>query len=250
MLFQVRGIFAEYEHAKLLERTRRGNVKRIQDGHPGGGNVPLGYRYIAEPHAGRWEVDDEEAALVQRIFALCLEGKPIRAIARILTDERVATPSDRHPERGRRKSLPYGVWNHPTVRAVLTYQGYTGEAAWGKLERLRLTKRRRARPVSAWATFQIPAIIPLSTFEAAQRAPQSHQRWASRNRKRAYLLAGGALRCGRCERAMSGMSRGESRYYRCGSRHSILDPTLRCPGSVRADLLEAQVWTAIVRVLE
>jgi site-specific DNA recombinase len=266
VLFQVRGIFAEYEHAKLLERTRRGNVKRIRDGYPGGGNVPLGYRYVNIPEENcpacrpdpkervtqrgcHWEVDDEEAALVHRIFALCLEGKPIRAIARIVTDGRVATPSDRHPERGHRKSLPYGVWNHPTVRAVLTYQGYTGEAAWGKRERIRYTKRRRARPVSAWVTFQIPAIL-LSTFEAAQRALQGHQRWASRNRKRENLLAGGALRCGRCERAMSGMSRGEIRYYRCGSRHSILDPALRCSGSVRADVVEAQVWTAVVRVLE
>ncbi|MDQ3831693.1 MAG: recombinase family protein [Candidatus Tectomicrobia bacterium] len=241
---------AEYERAKIMELTKRGAVGRVQAGHPGGGIAPLGYKYIAEPHGGHWEIDDEGAALVQRMFALCLGGTSTRGIARTLTEERVATPSDRHPERGRRKSLPYGVWSHPTVRGILTYQGYTGEAAWGKRERLTRTTTR-ARPVSAWVPIQVPAIIDPAMFEAAQHALQNHQRWASRNRKREYLLTGGVLTCSRCGRAMSGTCRrGEVRYYRCSSWQSVLEPALRCAGNVRADGLEAQVWTAIVRVLE
>jgi hypothetical protein len=212
--------------------------------------VPLGYRYISEPHGGRWEIDEEEAGLVRRIFALCLSGEPTRGIARILTEERIPTPSDRHPERGHRKSLPYGVWNHPTVRAILTYQGYTGDASWGKRGRVK-GMIRRPRPASAWVPFRVPPIIDTGTFEATQHALRNHQRWASRNRKHAYLLAGGTLRCGRCGRAMSGTCRARDiRYYRCGSRHSILEPMLRCSGSLRADTVEAQVWGAIVRVLE
>jgi hypothetical protein len=70
-----------------------------------------------------------------------------------------------------------------------------------------------------------------SAFEAAQQALRNHQRWASRNRKHDYLLGGGALRCGRCGRVMSGMCRGAIRYHRCGSRHSMLDPGLRCGGA-------------------
>jgi site-specific DNA recombinase len=249
LFFQMRGALAEYERAKILERTKRGAVGRIQAGHPGGGNVPLGYRYVAEPHGGWWEIDDEEAALVRRIFALCLSGEPTRGIARVLTADGIPTPSDRHPERGHRKSLPYGVWNHPTVRAILTYHGYTGDASWGKRERVKGTIRR-ARPASTWVAFRVPPIIDQATFEAAQDALKHHQRWASRNRKHGYLLGGGTLRCGRCGRAMSGMCRGEIRYYRCGSRHSILDPALRCSGSLRADVVEAQAWAAVVRVLE
>jgi site-specific DNA recombinase len=149
LFFQMRGALAEYERAKILERTKRGAMGRVQAGHPGGGNAPLGYRYIAEPHGGRWEIDDEAAALLQRIFALCVSGEPTRGIARILTGECIPTPSDRHPERGHRKSLPHGVLSHPTVRTILTYQGYTGEAAWGKREKLTRTTTR-ARPVSAW----------------------------------------------------------------------------------------------------
>jgi site-specific DNA recombinase len=249
LFFQMRGALAEYERAKILERTKRGAVGRVQAGHPGGGNAPLGYRYIAEPHGGRWEIDPDEAALVRRIFTLSLEGQPVRGIARLLTAERIATPSDRHPEHKRRKALPHGVWSHPTVRAILTYRGYTGQAAWGKRQRLTRTTTR-AQPVESWLAFEVPAIIEPDTFEAVQKALRQHQRWASRNRRRTHLLTGGVLTCGRCGRSMTGICRREIRYYRCNSWSTVLDPALRCAGSVRADGLEAEVWAAVRRVLE
>src|SRR5436309_2775432 len=56
LFFQMRGALAEYERAKLLERTQRGRIGRAKAGHPWG-QVPFGYRAIREPHGGRWEVD-------------------------------------------------------------------------------------------------------------------------------------------------------------------------------------------------
>src|ERR687887_362364 len=87
----MRGALAEYERAKTGERTMRGRIGRVKAGHPHGGHAPLGYRYVSEPHAGHWEIEPEEAALVRRIFALCLSGMSTRAIARQLTRERVPT---------------------------------------------------------------------------------------------------------------------------------------------------------------
>jgi site-specific DNA recombinase len=250
LFFQMRGALAEYERAKIIERTRRGHVGRIRAGHPGGGNVPLGYQYISEPHGGRWEIDEHEAALVKRIFSLCLAGQSTRRIARTLTAERVPTPSDRHPERGHRKALPYGVWNYSSLRAILTYRGYTGMALWGKRGRMS-GKTRQARQSSECITFAVPSIIDVSTFDAAQEALQRHQRWASRNRKHDYLLTGGVLRCGRCGHGMSGTyRRGPVWIYRCRSWRSLVDSSVRCSGSLRADEAEAQVWDAIMRVLE
>jgi hypothetical protein len=63
--------------------------------HPPGGQVPLGYRAVREPHAGRWQIEPEEAALVHRIFALCIGGMTMRGIARQLTAEGLPTESDR-----------------------------------------------------------------------------------------------------------------------------------------------------------
>jgi site-specific DNA recombinase len=131
LFFQMRGALAEYERAKILERTRRGMVGRIQAGHAWGTGVPLGYRYIPEPHGGRWEVDEDEAALVRRIFTLCLSGLSTRKIATQLTVERIPTPSQRHMDHRTHKKPPLGVWGHPTVRRILTNPAYMGQAVRG-----------------------------------------------------------------------------------------------------------------------
>jgi site-specific DNA recombinase len=251
LFFQMRGALAEYERAKILERTKRGAMGRISAGHPWGGAVPLGYRYVAAPHAGRWEVETEEAALVQRIFAMCLSGMPARAIARALTTERIPTPSDRNPKRtaGKRR-LPAGVWGHPTIRGILCNETYRGTAYWGKREQVTATTRR-ARPASEWLAFTVPSIIDSATFEAAQVALRRHKAIATQNRKHDYLFAGGRLRCGHCGRSMTGIwRRGGRRYYICSSHNNVQDPALRCSGSLRADVAETQVWNAIVRLLE
>ena len=89
-------------------------------------------------------------------------------------------------------------------------------------------------------------------FEAAQvQLARSKQR-ARRNRKAEYLLIGGRLRCGRCGRSLTGRYDGRdgTRSYRCTSYAVYLDPTLRCRGTLRADLVEPAVWRAVTDVLE
>jgi site-specific DNA recombinase len=250
LFFQMRGALAEYERAKLLERTRRGKVGRIQAGHAWGSGVPFGYRYISEPRKGYWEIDESEAAIVRQMFAWCLGGMPTRAIATRLTEARVSTPSERSGARKTRKMLPRGLWGAGTVRQILHNPAYTGEAIWGKQRNISKT-RRKPRPEAEWVRLAVPAIIDRETFAAAQQALTRHQRTAARNRKHEYLLHGGRLRCGRCGRSMSSLCRARQyRYYVCNSQHQLLDPTLRCRGSVRADVIEAEVWQAVLRVLE
>jgi site-specific DNA recombinase len=251
LFFQMRGALAEYKRAKILERTRRGTVGRIQAGHPWGGRAPLGYRYISEPHGGRFEIDEEEAALVRRIYAMCLGGMSLRAIARQLTAEGLPTPLERRAVDRTWRRFPPGTWQPTTIRDLLTAEAYTGRAAWGKRQNLPHTKRRRRMPESEWVPFTIPPIIDVATFQAAKATLRRHQQTATRNRKHDYLFVGARLRCGRCGRGMTGFSRHSGAwYYRCNSKYNIMDRALRCPGSVRADVVEQRVWAAIVQVLE
>jgi site-specific DNA recombinase len=250
MFFQMRGALAEYERAKLLERTRRGKVGRIQAGYAWGSGVPFGYRYVGEFRKGYWEVDDEEAAIVHRMFSLCISGMSTRKIATQLTAERLPTPSERSRNRRTCKVLPPGVWGQQTVRQILRNTAYKGEAIWGKQQNVTKTTRRR-RPEHEWVRLAVPPIIDADTFEAAQQALRNHQRLASRNRKHEYLLFGGRLRCGRCGRGMSSLCRQRNiRYYLCNSQHQLMDRSLRCPGSLRADVIEPEVWGAVMQVLE
>jgi DNA invertase Pin-like site-specific DNA recombinase len=190
LFFQMRGALAEYERAKILERSRRGKIGRAKAGHPSGGRVPLGYRAVYQSHAGHWEVEPEEAALVERIFAMCLSGMPTRAIARQLTEERLPTKCDRHPEEGGNKRQARGVWSPQSVHQILTYQCYTGVAYWGKRTRVSKTTRRRESP-EEWIQIPIPLIIDEATFQVAPRPLQRNKALAVRNRKHEYLLVGG-----------------------------------------------------------
>src|SRR3954453_5428333 len=73
LLLQVQGMVAEYERAKILERSRRG---KRHAAHAGSVNVlggaPYGYRYLSKHEGGgqaRYEILPEQARVVERVFA-------------------------------------------------------------------------------------------------------------------------------------------------------------------------------------
>src|SRR5438128_5031655 len=71
LLVQVQGIIAEYERAKIQERSRRGKRHAAQRGAVSVfSTAPYGYRYIPKsPTApARYEIAADEAAIVQRLF--------------------------------------------------------------------------------------------------------------------------------------------------------------------------------------
>jgi site-specific DNA recombinase len=69
LLLQVQGVVAEYERAKILERTRRGRLHAARCGRVSVlSRAPYGYRYI-DKHTGggvaAYEVIEDEARVVQ-----------------------------------------------------------------------------------------------------------------------------------------------------------------------------------------
>jgi site-specific DNA recombinase len=73
LLLQVQGVIAEYERARILERSRRGRRHAALSGAVSAmGSAPYGYRYIGR-HAGggtAWvEVVEDEARMVRQLFA-------------------------------------------------------------------------------------------------------------------------------------------------------------------------------------
>jgi site-specific DNA recombinase len=249
LFFQMRGALAEYDRAKILERLKRGLVGRAKAGHVSGGSVAFGYHYIREEHGGRWEIDEEEAAVVRRIFQLCLEGMPTRAIARLLTQERVPSKRDRHPGFAGHKAAGVGEWHANTVHKLLRYEGYIGRMYYNKKKAAGKT-RRADRPRDEWVEVRVPAIIADEVFQGVQAQLAHNKALAQRNRKYDYLFVGGRLRCGRCGRAMTGEAPHGVRRYRCSSRTTFTDPSKRCRGYFSANEAEGRVWHAIEHVLQ
>lgn len=248
LFFQMRGVIAEYEREKVLERMKRGRLGRAKSGYPNGGGVPLGYRYIAEPHKGQLEIDPEEAAVVQRIFTMYAEGRTLRAIASQLSKEGILTKVDRHKTCGR-KLYHAGRWHTSSVDYILHNETYVGTMYWNKRQFISTT-RWKTRDRTEWVPIPVPAIISQALFAAVQQQRTQNQRDAKRNRKYEYLLLGGRLRCGRCGASMVSCMTRNKRVYRCYSqvRHYPGEPF--CHGIVRADMIESQVWGEIERLLD
>src|SRR5450755_2686539 len=109
LLLQMQGMIAEYERAKIVERSRRGKRHAARRGAVGVlSGAPYGYRFVGKHQAGgqaAYEVLPEQARVVQQMFAwIGCDRLSIGEVCRRLRAQGVASP----------KGKPYGdrttVW--------------------------------------------------------------------------------------------------------------------------------------------
>jgi site-specific DNA recombinase len=263
LLLQFQGMIAEYERAQILERSRRGKRHRARQGEVSVlSGAPFGYRFIrkTDHSAAYYEVDEEQARVVRRMFELySVAGLSIGAIARLLNEHAIPTCKRR------------GRWERSTVWGMLRNPAYKGQACFGKTTlapRQRITRPIRMRggiaprnsasherPREDWITISVPPIVSEETFAQAQERLEANKTHAPR-RTITPSVVQGLVSCAKCGYALYRTSTRSSarviHYYRClGS-----DAWRRLSGSVcnnrpvRQDLLDEVVWTEIVRLLE
>jgi site-specific DNA recombinase len=206
-----------------------------------GGRPPYGYRLTdagehpnpakarlgARLHA--LEPEPATAPVVERIYALFLDGYGYLAIAERLTADQVPSPSGH--DRGRNPHRLGLAWSKSAVRAILSNPRYTGYQVWNKQRRDEVlldidnvaaghVSRMRWNPKDQWVYSAEPtheALVSRETFDQVQarvaaRSPTSPR--AAQTSPKPYLLRG-RLTCGLCQRRLQGQwIRGEA-YYRC-----------------------------------
>jgi site-specific DNA recombinase len=213
MMLQMLGVFAEFEHATIVDRVSAGIERRAKEGKWATGRLPFGYRRNEHKHV----VPDERAApTVKRIFELYASGQlGAAAIARQLVDEEAPAP-------------PSG-WQPAVVQLVLQNEAYLGRVLW----------RGKSLP-----GLHEPLIDEL-IFQRAQRLLRERgEDMALRRSNPGDYLLSGLVRCGRCKRAYVGMSaRGNGglyHYYACSGRQKL--GRKGCDGErIPRDKLEAAV---------
>jgi len=267
LLLQVQGMIAEYERAKILERTRRGRRFAARQGKVSVlGHAPYGYRYVTK-HEGdgeaRYDIVLEEARLVREMFAwVGVEGLSLsRAIDR-LRERKIPSPTGKP------------CWDRATVRGMLLNPAYTGTAKYGKTRLVPRTSGRRPKrgdpPTPrqskvAQATLpeeqepiQVPGLISGELFAAvAQRLEDNRQRYREQKRGAEFLLSG-LLVCPRCGAAYCGrrMARNKSGhrwvYYRClgTDKYRYAGEPICTNRSVSGEPLEEMVWADVRSLLE
>lgn len=270
LLLQVQGMVAEYERAKILERSRRGKRHAAHTGsiNPLSG-APYGYHYIdtQQGHGqARYEVHSEQAQVVRQIFDwMGRERTSIGEACRRLQQAAIPSP----------KGKP--VWDRSTVWGLLNNPAYKGTAAFGKTaigqKRPRLRPGRRQSPQprqdysiydkdpQQWILIPVPALIDEALFEAVQQQLQENRQRARQSQRGAKYLLQGLLVCQQCGYAYYGKpvsnksAKGKVRdyaYYRCiGTDAYRFGGERICTNlQVRTDLLEIAVWQQVQALLE
>lgn len=255
ILHGVRGLFAEYERAKIAERFRLGKLRKVKEGHILLSEAPYGYVYIpnqGDKH-GYLEIFDQEACVVRMIFEwVANEFLTIRQVARRLQEMEI------RPRKSAR-----GVWSTSTLSTLLRNRAYIGEAHWGssyavtpqrplKNDAYRKIKKtsRRMRPEEDWVTINVPTIVDRQLFERTRMQLDANYALSKRNKKNEYLLAG-KIRC-TCGRGRSGEGPqgGKHLYYRCIDRVLSFPLPARCTErGINARVADRLVWEKIVLLM-
>jgi site-specific DNA recombinase len=269
LLLQVQGMVAEYERAKILERSRRGKRHAARQGAVSVlSGAPYGYRYVGKREGGgiaRYEIDAEEAQVVRRVFEWV--GRDRLSIGEVCRRLR------QHGYRTRRGKA---AWDRTTVWGILKNPAYRGTAAFGKTRvgplpvRLRPMRGGSAQPRRAygvsdmppaeWIGVPVPALVDHGLFDAAQeQLAENRRRNRLSGRGQRYLLQGLTV-CRQCGYAYYGKAisscaaKGKRRayaYYRCcGSDAYRFGGQRVCSNTqVRTDRLDAAVWGEVERLL-
>ena len=122
-------IFNEWYAAQTSKKIRAVWQSKADNGKRISSTVPYGYIRDTEDKE-KWLIDEPAAAVVRKIYKLCLAGRGPSQIARQLENERVLIPSAYYESVGRKHSQkvplnPYN-WDQATVVGILENRQYTG----------------------------------------------------------------------------------------------------------------------------
>ena len=257
LFFAIRGAVAEFEKAKIRQRTMRGKQEKARRGlvvNPA--NLPKWLQWDATTQTVT--LDPVWAPLVHQVFAWYVdEGWPLRRVAQQLTALGHPTPT------GGTQWQPTVVhhWLRNPAAAGTYYQLRMDPAApetprKPAAQRARPSARngKRWRPPEEWWAVPVPAVIAADRWAAAQARLDHNQQEAARNTRHAYRLRGLVV-CGTCGARMAGYPPRPGRWrYRCGRVGSVGrvggGGTCPHPVSIDATWLDAHVWARITALLQ
>jgi len=124
LLFQMLGAISEFERAQILERTRRGKLRKARSGLIVGGKAPFGFTYIkkSEKDIGRYIVNEKEAESARQIFKIFNSGNidGIRTLAKELH------------RLGIKNHSGSTVWAKSSLSKILKDESLIGITYWNK----------------------------------------------------------------------------------------------------------------------
>lgn len=224
-------------YVKDISKKIRSSINaKIEHGEylPSASSVPYGY--IRNPEENTYDIDEEAAPVVVRIFEMRASGMSQTAIAKVLNEEGVPCPGKLRYNRGITKAAKYenALWIHGTLRKILQDQVYIGNRVHGRVKRdkVGMDKIRRSedewqiienahKPIVTKELFDVVQAEMQKTLEKhkgyqKQEAPETDNRDLLRDK----VYCGD---CGSLMRSAKGLGRADKNgfrkafvYYNCG----------------------------------
>ena len=242
----IKNWFNEFYARDTSRKIRAVQKAKGERGVPLTVNVPYGY--VKDPEDKRkWIVDEEAAAVVRRIFEMCMEGRGPQQIANQLKADKVLTPTAYKKRKGMKTPQaapenPYG-WCDSSVVNILERREYTGCTVNFKTYSNSIwDKKQRENPVEKQAIFENTheAIISDDVFKRVQEIRQHRHR---KTRSGRSSMFSGLVFCSDCgEKLYYGATnnyRTEGAFFDCSLHWKYKE---KCPTHyIRESILERMV---------
>ena len=204
----------EYYSANLSREVMKGMRENALDCRYTGGYVPLGYRIDSDGH---YQVNDEEAAIIRRIFTGILQGMSYRELQEEFNSKGIRT---RTGQPFGKNSL-YSILSNEKYAGVYIYNREVSKDCRGK------RNSHRNKPDDQMIRIEggVPAIVSREEYDAVQEVLKK-RKWTRHGRsdsENVYLLTGKVF-CGVCGGRYCGNSQYSGRKkvlyycYRCNVR--------------------------------
>ena len=197
VLLTILAAMAEQESRTISKNVKWSYQKKFESGIVSLNTGLLwGYNKVGvdEDGGGIYEINEEEAEIVRRIYREYIGGLTPRQIAANLERDEIKT------------KLGKTKWRYSVIQSILTNEKYTGNAILGKTFKMDVTSAKRCKNEGQAPQYYVesthPAIIDMETFERVQNEMKyrssgdedtvGQQKYSSR-----YAFSG-MLVCGKC----------------------------------------------------
>ena len=251
----LRNWFNEFYARDTSRKIRAVQKAKGERGVPLTVNVPYGY--VKDPENPKhWLVDPEAAAIVKRIFSMCMEGRGPTQIANQLWVDNVLTPTAYKLSHGRSTNAPAPEdpyrWDKRAVSLILERREYTGCTVNFKTYTNSIwDKKRHLNPVENQAIFPDTheRIIDDDVFEKVQEIRNQRHRMTRTGKSSIFS---GMVYCADCGSKMqygSSNNRDFSQDFFDCSLHKKNGS--KCKGHfIRVKVLEGRVLSHVQRVTD
>ena len=174
-------LFNEWHAKNTSQKVRNVFKNKGMSGEPLTTMPPYGYMKNPD-NPKEWIIDEPAAEIVKRIFSMCVSGDGPSKIARILTEEKIPTPSEYWRDCGRNVNAlteQPNKWNTTTVVTILERREYIGDTVnFRTTTKSFKNKKKIDKPKEEWKVFENthPAIISRETFDLVQELRKNKRR--------------------------------------------------------------------------